>query len=1357
MADEFVPIPVRPSDPEAFVPKPVGEDQQFWDGTAVGEVLEGVISGGIGAVEGVAGVLALTSDLAFGTEYADDVTAAAEAVRDTFGIDPEGILGKGAELVTQFIVPGAAAARGVALADRAARAARGLTNVRRTGAEKWALAGKELAAAGVTDALVSTDNMTTIGDWVDFGPTQTSDLIGLSGRERALARLGNRLKIGAEATLLGGVAQGALTAAGRTIGQSRIGQVTARAASEKLNELGQNIDNLLERRMFAAPGSAEELSGFKAKLADAIAFSRPGGFLPESIATTRELLDGQVQIQTKKADRILKQFDEEVGKFIKQTPEGQGNLDRAGIMSRLESFLTEKDPVLKRQELNQLPKNVRQSALRMRNHIDALSNDVLNSNYLKERKFTIDGRDISDVINQNINSYLRRRYRIFEDAKYVPTEESVKAADDFFRTNKRATERNLTQLARRDVFGELSDDFLSKNGLTRVGVGENVRIEVGGKITDAAAQKARENFLSQYSIRAREKLSGGRVARDRLETGMFVAREEIPKVLRQLMGEIDDPMEAYLGTIADLAQFTAVDDYFGSIARMADQNSGIGKMFINGNTLTPAQEAGLRERGFVKLGGEGGVSSGVQVAGREAEAAEKLIGSSGWGSLENYYVPMPVYKNLSNLVLAEDTIGTNILRGLFGTFLKAKGISQYSKTVLSPITQVRNFITASTFALANGNIPAIGRGSTLLDSGQAIFANITNRGSDALFDDLADAQRRGVLGTNAELREIQDNLNKGLGITGREPRSFIDAIAGTGGGAREKLARSVGKATKPFEAAYQGSDDFWKYFSYNAEQAQLRHALQNVSVEDQIAYLSKGMDDVEINRLMQQARGTKGEPVNMVDELIRNRAAQIVRDTVPNYNKASSDLVRLGRRLPVGNFISFPAEIYRTGFNIVKQGLDDMASDIPGIQARGRNRLLGFVTTTTVLPAAALELGFAVSGVSREEMDAYKRSFAPPWEKGALLIPVGKTEDGKIEYINASTLNPYDVLSRFANRAINETDDAIREGKDFSQVLTDVALGTLGEVFEPFFSEAMLTEALVDVSLRGGRTATGAEVFNPQDNAFTKGFKRILHVADALTPNLVPFNVSAGRVEPSRFLRGVFGSEDGLISSVDKMGRERNPIEELKRQLTGVSVLEFDPNRALEYGAYRMSQAQTDAKRMFNRVTDDVNASSQDLFNAYVAANEAKLRVDREYYQMIEDLRAMNFSDRDIDQTLRENNIGGRDILFGEFEPFEISRRNIEEMRRAGILDRLPDEAIRNYGNQMFGLPLAPDQGPRISTPPTPSFTPAPAFTPRPVQPQQPVFTPRPVQRGAVDPALLGDNPVEQAANAAIAQRTGRV
>ena len=1328
------------------------------------EMGQGFGSGVVGIGEGVASVASILPDVALGTDYGDKVAEKAEAIRDTLGFTPEGFAGKATEIVTQFVAPAGLAIKGINYLNKAARAKKGLSQVPMTKTERFGLAAKELGYAGLADAIVSTDGMTTIGDWTEIGPTQTIDLIGLSNREKALARLYNKATVGLESTLLGGVAQGALVGAGKTLGSSKVGG----NVKQKLDNLGQDIDNLLYTRMTAKPGTAEELGYFKTKLADAIAFSRYRGYLPDQVATKRELIDGQVQVEIKKADRILKDFDEEIGTFIKKSPEGEGTLDRVGVMTRLESYLTESDRGIKARVLKELPKPLRNNAIRMRKHIDNLSNNVLGSNFLKDGKTLPDGTNLNDLIEQNINTYLRRRYKIFEDSKYVPTEESISGADNFFRANKSATEKELTEIARGEVseFAELTQDFLNKNGLRKVNGKDGVEIKTGQKVTDEAAKKARENFLNRYSIKSRETLGGGRMARDRLETGMFMTRENVPKDLRRLLGEVEDPMEAYLGTVADLAQFSAVDDYFGTIARQSEQNSGIGKLFVDGNKLAPEQQKALRQRGYVKLGGDDGASSAIAPVGRESDDVEKLVGRSGWGSLDGFYVPNSIYKNLTNQVLAEDTLGAQLTKAVAGTFLKLKGISQYSKTVLSPITQVRNFTTAAAFATANGNIPVFGRGGSLKDSAQAVLANVTNKGSDELFADLADAQKRGVLGTNAELREIQDSLNKGLGITARDPKNFSEAIGGftkTG----EKLAKSAGKFFKPLENAYQGSDDFWKYFNYKAEQTHIRKALEGATPEQQIAYLTKSGADVSDETAGAISRGffEKAD----IDEMIANRAAQIVRDTVPNYNKASSELVRLGRRLPVGNFISFPAEIYRTGFNIVKQGLDDMASDIPAVQNRGRNRLLGFATTTAVIPAAVLETAYALSGVDQKEMDAYKRSFAPRWEKGSVLVPIGKTEDGKIKYVNFSTSNPYDVLSRFANRAMNEVDDAYKEGKDPGQVLEDVALGSLKEVFEPFMSEAMLTEALFDVSIRGGRTATGAEVYNSSDSFGTRQGKRFAHVIDTLMPNLLPVNVSGGKIEPSRVLRGIFGSEDGMISNVDKMGRERNPLSEFARQATGVSVLEFDPKRGLEYGAYRLGQQQTNAKRTFNKVTDDFNAGTSTLTNAFQTANNDKFRIDREYYRMMEDLRDMGMSNSDIRRVLKKNNIGGvKGIMRGKFEPFKVTKKNRQEMRDAGILNKFDNNAMVSIQREMRNLPLDPREERPAPVAPRPTQTPMfgvpandpPAQTPMfgvPVEqgslplPQAPLTQAR--APGPVNPALLGDNPFSASANAQIAAR----
>jgi hypothetical protein len=159
LADLFGPTPVAASTARA-APEKTGQPQQFYDGSFFGELGEGIASGVIGIGEGLAGLGAAAVDVVADTTYGDSVTAGAEAIRDALGFDPEGFVGKGAEIVTQFVVPGIGAAAKVGSLAKAARAARGLGSTPMTKAERFALAGKELAAAGVVDAAVSTDGMT---------------------------------------------------------------------------------------------------------------------------------------------------------------------------------------------------------------------------------------------------------------------------------------------------------------------------------------------------------------------------------------------------------------------------------------------------------------------------------------------------------------------------------------------------------------------------------------------------------------------------------------------------------------------------------------------------------------------------------------------------------------------------------------------------------------------------------------------------------------------------------------------------------------------------------------------------------------------------------------------------------------------------------------------------------------------------------------------------------------------------------------------------------------------------------------------------------------------------------------------
>ncbi len=1334
------------------------DDQQVWDGTLLGEAAEGVASGLLKAGEGIVGLGAM----ALGGDYADKVTEGGEALRNSLGLDPEGFVGKGSEIVAQFLLGPLKAA---SLAGKGAMAVQSAlrgtaSRAALTRGERLAVAASQIGAAGLAEVAVTTDGNTTIGDWVGMGPTQTEDLIGLKGQEKNFARLRNRTRGALESTGIGlgvGAAVGAL-------GQTSAAQSLAKTASQKLNSLGKEIDD----KIFQRAVNPDEIGTFKGKLRDFAAAARYRGFLPEEVSEKRLLLDGQIETEIKKADLILKDLDQEIGVALKNMkPESQ--LDRVGIMNRVEEFLTEVDPAQKANLKKKIPSNLHGNVQKMRDHVDNLSEKVKGGAFLKADPVTPDGESIKDVIDAGIGSYLRRRYRVFEDAKYKPTKESIAAAKGYFRGNVPATEKELTRLVREDPFSKeiLSEDYLLKNGLDITSTPEGPAVKViGSSVTDSVANKAQEAFLSKYSIKTRGKLRGGRVAQNRLETGMFIGREQIDLPLRRLMGEIDDPKQAYMGTIADLAQFNAVDDYFSTVAELAKTRDGVGKLFVDPATVTDTQKEYLtKNNGYVTLGSSNGrsmvqsVSSG---ASEKADAAAELVNSQGWGSLSGYMVPEAVYKDLTNAVLAEDSFGALTTQMLFGTFLKGKAASQYSKTVLSPITQVRNFTTAVGFAVANGNIPMIGRGGSLADSAKLVYSNIANKGDDFIRAELEDAYTRGIMGTNAELREIQDMLSKGMESTARGPRNFSEAVFG------EKLAAGLKTASKPLklaESVYQGSDDFWKFFNYSAEQAKLRHALANVPEAQKISYLTGGKAP-SAQQLGQD---------DVIEGLIKDKAAQIVRDTVPNYNKAGSDLIKFARKLPVGSFISFPAEMYRTGFNIVRQGLDDMASDIPAIQARGRQRLLGMSAVTAVAPIAAVDFGTAISGVPRDVMDAYKRSFAPSWEKGAVLIPIGQDEDGKISYINFSTSNPYDTLFRFLNEAITAGDKAMSEGQSLDAVLTDTMLGALKGVFSPFMDESIITSALLDISVRGGRTATGAEVYNPQDTLGTKGSKMFSHLLDTMMPGFVPVSVSGGEMEPSRFARGIVGSQfPDLINPKDKFERERDLTTEILRSFTGVTPLEFDPKKNLVFAAKRLNRAQGDAKRIFNRRADDANATGESLFSAFVEANEAKLRVDRSYYQVVKDLETMGLSRKEVRRILRKEQISGaKNVIRGEFEPFKISDNNKKDMKKMGTYGSFPREQYNDYRRLMKDLTLDERGSPEVpsySSPGTVSDSSFIGESPIPIgarvlsnpstQPSAPTIsrgksTPNLLQRAqSIAPTILGGDIGAQSANAEILRRS---
>ncbi len=1286
------------------------------------EFFEGVGSGLIAIPQGILELGASGIDLIADTDYASSVTDAANKLRDAAGIDPEGVIGKGAEVITQFVVPGLGAASAVSKLSKVGRLNKALRSGKAsalpgkgiTTGERLALGAQQVAAAGAADAVVATDGTTTIADFFEGGPTQTDQEIGLSGREEALRRLTNKLKIGAEtgvATIVApALLSGTATVAGKVLTETPIlsdaVSGAARGVQTGARKLTSGLDTIEAKRALG------QEQGFVANtLADVASVFRYRGFLPEEVAEARLAITGETDAVIKEAKGVLARIDTEVDKVLKEadkvTP-GASTHTKQSIFTNVEEFLTGATKEARQRALDELPENVAKQAQGMRGLVKRLNEDILQSDYMKslDNITTKGGKNVGQRIRKdiekNMNTYLRRRYQSFEVKNYVPTTEVMTKAVKGFQENPQAVADELGKIVEAAPKAD-RDALIRDYGLREIDEVDQLIDEdtvkfvlKSGEVSEFQARTAADYFLKSHSKRSAARSVGiGRVAENKINPKLFSARINLPKYKRELLGEITDPKESFLGTIADLAEFKAVDKYFGRIRKLSTArdeagnllNPGVAKLFRDTSELGPGEVAALRREGFTVL------DDGLK------------YDEGSFGSLRGFAVSPAIDRELTRLVIGDTNVLGNAARDTYSAFLRTKGATQFGKTVLSPITQLRNVTTASAFALAQGNV---GRGSNLGESVRLVYNNLfTDVSSDQALKNFQELQELGVVGTQAQLRELQDLIQKGLGYGADEVngipvgRKFGSKLTDN------RLGAFIGNLGKKAENMYQAGDDIWKIYNFNFELNKLRNAYR--------------ADGIQIS-----------------DDILKQQAAKIVRNTVPNYNMAPQ-FIKTMRRAPVGNFIAFPYEILRTGANTIARGVDELASESASIRKIGLRRLTGAATTFGALPAAVSAASYELSGVSEEEMKAYQRSLAPSWEKNARLIPTGRDkETGLPTYVNYSYSNPYDMLEKIAVAAINKAEQGQIEGKNGAQIVFGAANESLRELFAPFTEEAIITAKLRDVldpeaellgvrqagqlvGGRGGRTVTGAKVYNEEDSAGDKFAKSFAHVVDGILPSIVPIDVRSGEFEVSRFGRGVvsgLGLEGLGISTKDRMLRERELSKELARAFSGITENPIE-STALKFKGYEFSRARTNANNLFTTVSNRGNATSQDFVDAYRTASEASFRVQSKMSNVVEDMRLLGMSDGQIRKVFRDAGIGGiNNIMRGKFDPIDISPTVRKNVRR-NELD-LPRKEINRIRNEFRNLPLGTMSPPEEEETPTLDLEPvsqAPTIT----APTQPV------------------------------------
>jgi hypothetical protein len=453
--------------------------------------------------------------------------------------------------------------------------------------------------------------------------------------------------------------------------------------------------------------------------------------------------------------------------------------------------------------------------------------------------------------------------------------------------------------------------------------------------------------------------------------------------------------------------------------------------------------------------------------------------------------------------------------------------------------------------------------------------------------------------------------------------------------------------------AYIAEDDFWKVINYEVELARRGDAYAKA--------------------------GIKKTPRQLKEE-----AAEIVRNTVPNYAYVG-EFVRGMRVTPFGNFMSWPSEIYRTGYGIMERALKDIKDPITGkinpitstnpMKGIGMKRLIGGVTAFGALPYGIIKGTQSINGVTDEEAEAGK-DFVAPWSKNSQIIWMKDPETGELSYSDWSSNNVYDTLTRPFQIVLNNIQKGIEDEevllKGFTQGLTEAA----AEIASPFVSESIFTEAVGDIVARGGVTKDGKILYTEQTPGNEK-FTRILkHIAETQAPQYKPY------------LR----IRDSITGKPDNNG----DVLELNDQIAGLfgfRMIKLRPDKGLQYYIADFQDAERNSRKEFTGGPEGVlkpAKSPEEVIERFYVANQALFKANKNMKRIVQNAKTLGLSEDKVFNTFKERGLRkdyGR-LVDGQFEPFFPSKPIIRRFEDIAIESRTDNPFIQAEPilNEMYNV-----------------------------------------------------------------------
>ena len=871
--------------------------------------------------------------------------------------------------------------------------------------------------------------------------------------------------------------------------------------------------------------------------------------------------------------------------------------------------------------------------------------------------------EFKTLFGNKFKNYLGSSYDIFQNTsiipwmRYKPAAQAIEDAKGVFKQSADEAGSPITDLEAEEIVANILRP-------------ENIGLPKGMRM-DRASQiyfKMPKFFVNKTTLDDASQALG-RTGEYRVSVEQL--KPEVQEVFNRLYGKQENPMQTMISGMAKLSMVVRRNIFYRDIIKKNDE--------VINNWMAATDKRSVAQPMFARSEEEARLFFGnadfrkiqpVDQAQR-LQVSTRAAATTPFGQVDNTFY--------ARNGVADAIEGTSFVKGDRGTagrlydslVLYPKAASQIAKTILSPVTHLRNFVSAGAFAAANGIIPAADP-AAIKQAYQALQTGLKGtRQQNDLYQELLEL---GVVNSNVrqgDLMKLLEDVNFGETMTADKGMRL--------------LLKPLSKLKSIGQDLYTAEDDFWKIYSWAIEKSRIEKAFERSGIVRGQWFKRNGVD------------------IKLDDTFLKKEAADIVKNNIPNYDYVS-DFVKGLRKWPIGNFVSFPAEIARTGTNIVRRALREINETITladgtvvkPFEGIGYTRLFGFGTTVAAVPMATVAAFQALYDVTDEEREALRR-FVAPWSKNSTILPI-KQEDGTFKYIDFSHANAYDTLIRPIQSVIN----AVQDGQTNEDgIMDDFLKGTftaMAEFGQPFISESIWTEAVLDIIARKGVTRDGFQVYNREDTEGDKAMKIFEHLVKAQMPFSAPQLRRLGRtIEPISVITG---------GKYDEYGQAYEFGDEFQG-LFGFRAVEINPDRTMKFKVADYKQGARDARSLFTRVTlKGGPIEPREIVDAYLNANRALFNVKKTLKQDMDAARLINISEAGMENALGGiSNVEISSIDENIFRPMTISPEIInafaENAARIGASDPFEQavSALDSLQQQMDSLSLSLPEFPVFENP----------------------------------------------------------